>query len=103
MSIFNNKKIKAKLVDLSFMMIFSFLIFYFTFAGLKGDYGLLKNLENIAKINSLEIELNNLKSKKLMLESKVVRLGNSYLDLELLDEQARKMLGMARSNEIILD
>ena len=80
MSIFNNKKIKAKLVDLSFMMIFSFLIFYFTFAGLKGDYGLLKNLENIAKINSLEIELNNLKSKKLMLESKVVRLGNSFLN-----------------------
>ncbi len=103
MLIFNIKKIRAKLVDLSFLIIFSFLIFYFTFAGLKGDYGLLKNLENIAKINTLEIELNTLKSKKLELESKVVRLGESFIDLELLDEQARKMLGMARSNEIILD
>ena len=103
MLIFNIKKIRAKLVDLSFLIIFSFLILYFTFAGLKGDYGLLKNLENIAKINTLEIELNTLKSKKLELESKVVRLGESFIDLELLDEQARKMLGMARSNEIILD
>ena len=103
MNYYQKKIVKRKIIDLFSIFIFCFLIFYFTYAGLKGEYGLFKNLESIAKIKSLNTELENLKLKKLELESKVVRFGNSSLDLELLDEQARKTLGMARANEIILD
>ena len=103
MNFYTKKNIKNKFIDFSSILIFCFLIFYFTYAGLKGEHGLFKNLESVAEISSLRSELEIIKSKKMELESKVVRFGNSSLDLELLDEQSRKTLGMARADEIILE
>ena len=53
-------------------------------------------------VSELEQELNRLTRKTIIIEEKVYRLSNQYLDLDLLDEQARKILGMARADEIIL-
>lgn len=37
------------------------------------------------------------------MENKTLRLSDNFLDLDLLDERARKVLGLARPDEIILD
>ncbi len=36
------------------------------------------------------------------MENLTLRLSDSYLDLDLLDEQARDLLGYARSDEVII-
>ena len=37
------------------------------------------------------------------MENKTRRLSDNFLDLDLLDERARKVLGMARADEIIIN
>jgi cell division protein FtsB len=37
-----------------------------------------------------------------LLENKTLRLSESYLDLDLLDEQARNILGFIRPDEIVI-
>ena len=58
------------------------------------------------KYQAQEIALrNNLSEKKIQtsqLEKKVYRLSEKFLDIDLLDEQSRKLLGLAKPNEIII-
>ena len=72
------------------------------FSALNGQYGLF----NKYKYQAQEIALrNNLNEKKLQtsqLEKKVYRLSEKFLDIDLLDEQSRKLLGLAKPNEIII-
>tara|TARA_B100000214_G_C23666598_1_gene489915 strand:+ start:196 stop:426 length:231 start_codon:yes stop_codon:yes gene_type:complete len=72
------------------------------FSALNGQYGLF----NKYKYQAQEIALrNNLNEKKLQtsqLEKKVHRLSEKFLDIDLLDEQSRKLLGLAKPNEIII-
>ena len=39
---------------------------------------------------------------KEQLKNKTYRLSDGYLDLDLLDERVRKVLGMARVNDVII-
>ena len=45
---------------------------------------------------------NLLIEKNLAIKNKVERLSDTSLDLELLDQQARKILGMIGENEVII-
>nr|WP_284154974.1 septum formation initiator family protein [Algicella marina] len=47
-------------------------------------------------------ELAGLQAEKALIANKTRRLSIEYLDLDLLDEQARKVLGLARGDEIII-
>ncbi len=78
------------------------LTIYFTYSALNGQYGLFSKFRFQAQEVALIDKLNQIKLKNLTLEKKVSRLSDSYLDLDLLDEQARKFLGLAKSNEIII-
>ena len=69
---------------------------YFTFAAVQGDFGLFRRVELQAEADGLTKDLERL-------ENLTRRLSDDYLDLDLLDEQARSMLGMARADEIIVD
>jgi cell division protein FtsB len=37
------------------------------------------------------------------MENMTQRMSDEYLDLDLLDEQARRVLGMVRSDEIVIE
>ena len=41
-------------------------------------------------------------TEPLQLKNKTYRLSDGYLDLDLLDERVRKVLGMARVNDVII-
>lgn len=71
-------------------------------ATFKGEYGLLKKYQLLATENVLKVELIHQTEKKQNLQNKVNRLSISSLDLELLDEQARRVLGMIGEKELIV-
>ena len=75
---------------------------YFTFASVQGDYGLFRRIQIEAEKTQLDAERTRLKTEVTALENKTRRLSDDYLDLELLDEQVRDVLGMLRPDEIVL-
>ncbi|MCG7622563.1 MULTISPECIES: FtsB family cell division protein [unclassified Epibacterium] len=76
---------------------------YFTFAAVQGDFGLFRRVEIQAEADGLEQDLARLQQDIARMENLTRRLSDDYLDLDLLDEQARSVLGLARSDEIIID
>jgi cell division protein FtsB len=87
------------------LLIFSLLFLmgaYFVFAAVQGDYGIFRRVQVEAEIETLRAELDTLEADVASLRNKTRRLSDSYLDLDLLDTQARATLGLMRSDEIIL-
>ena len=75
---------------------------YFTFASVQGDFGLLRRMQINSDSMTLERELAALRAEVAEYRSKTRRLSDDYLDLDLLDQQARDILGFARADEIVL-
>ncbi|MDC0737512.1 septum formation initiator family protein [Cognatishimia sp. SS12] len=75
---------------------------YFTFAAVQGDYGLFRRAEILAQTEILERELALMQSDVTRMENLTLRLSDDYLDLDLLDQQARSVLGMIRSDEMVI-
>ena len=75
---------------------------YFTFAAVQGDYGLFKRLEVKAEGAALAQELAALEQQVAKMENLTARLSDNYLDLDLLDQQARDVLGLIRADEIVI-
>ena len=75
---------------------------YFSYSALNGQYGLFNKFNLKAQEVALTQKLRDIKLENYILEKKVHRLSDKYLDLDLLDQQSRKFLGLARANEIII-
>lgn len=75
---------------------------YFTFAAVQGDYGVFKRAEVTAEGRALSQELATLHAEVARMENLTRRLSDTYLDLDLLDEQARDVLGLIRADEIVI-
>jgi len=75
---------------------------YFTFAAVQGDYGVFKRLEVKAEGAALAEELTVLQAEVARMENLTTRLSDDFLDLDLLDQQARDVLGMTRADEIVI-
>ena len=73
---------------------------YFTFAAVQGDYGLFRRVEILDEKERLETELAAVQRDLERMENLTLRLSDDFLDLDLLDQQARDVLGMIRSDEI---
>jgi cell division protein FtsB len=75
---------------------------YFTFASVQGDFGLFRRVQIEAETRALVSERDTLAEEVAALRNKTVRLSDTYLDVELLDQQARDILGLVRADEIVL-
>ncbi|MHA6268016.1 septum formation initiator family protein [uncultured Aliiroseovarius sp.] len=75
---------------------------YFTFASVQGDYGLFRRVQIEAETQALLKERDALSAEIAAMSNLTHRLSDDYLDLDLLDTQAREVLGMARADEVIL-
>ena len=85
-----------------FMLMFSLGV-YFMFASVQGDFGLFRRVEIAAEATTLTAERDRLATEVAALENKTKRMSDTYLDLDLLDSQARDVLGLIRSDEIVLN
>ena len=75
---------------------------YFTFAAVQGDYGLFRRAEIQVEAEALRAELATLEAEVLRMENLTRRLSDDYLDLDLLDERARDVLGLLRYDEVVV-
>lgn len=78
------------------------LVAYFSYSAIQGPYGLLTLFKIEAKEAQLQKQLDRLIVERLVAQNRAHRLSDEYLDLDLLDEQARKVLGYIRGDEIII-
>ena len=89
-------------VGLAFLALAGMLGTYFTFAAVQGDYGVFARVEIVAEIRALMQERDALQVELAQMENLTHRLSDDYLDLDLLDQQARDVLGYMRADEIAI-
>ncbi|MCB1405008.1 MAG: septum formation initiator family protein [Rhodobacteraceae bacterium] len=75
---------------------------YLTFSAVQGEYGLFNRIQIEADADLLRTERDRLAADLAQVENRTRRLSDGYLDLDLLDQQARDTLGLVRSDEIVL-
>ena len=75
---------------------------YFTFAAVQGDYGMFARVAINAEAEGLRVERDKLTAELDEMQNLTHRLSDDYLDLDLLDQQTRDVLGYMRSDEIAI-
>lgn len=75
---------------------------YFTFAAVQGDYGMFARVAINAEAESLKSERDKLSTELATMQNLTHRLSDDYLDLDLLDQQTRDVLGYMRADEIAI-
>jgi cell division protein FtsB len=75
---------------------------YFTFAAVQGAFGLFNRVQIKAEVSHMLAQRDVLQQELSKVENRTRRLSDDFLDLDLLDERARYVLGMARPDEIII-
>ncbi len=75
---------------------------YFTFAAVQGNHGVLSRMEIDARTLELKAERDRLARELAALENRTRRLSDDFLDLDLLDERARAVLGYARADDLVI-
>lgn len=74
----------------------------FAHSGLQGDHGLAAYNDAQEEAARMEADLKVLVAEREALANKVERLSDRYLDLDLLDERAREVLGLVREDEVVV-
>jgi cell division protein FtsB len=82
-------------------MLIVFVIFYLGFHAVSGQHGLFALFKETRKLELLKTELAKVKGEREELERKVQLLSSKALDLDMLDEQVRRILGMTGKDEIV--
>lgn len=93
---------KAGLVSVLYLMGLVVAGMYFTFASVQGDFGLFNRVQIDAEVAALTEQRDALADEIARLGNRTRRLSDDFLDLDLLDQQARDVLGLVRGDEIVL-
>ena len=75
---------------------------YFALAAVQGDFGLFRKAQILAEVAALQAEQARLEADLARATNLTHRLSDAYLDLDLLDQQARDVLGYVRADEIVI-
>ena len=75
---------------------------YFAFAAVQGPSGLLRRVQLQAETEQLIRQRDALQAEVDQMRNLTRRLSDDYLDLDLLDERARDVLGLVRADELIV-
>jgi cell division protein FtsB len=75
---------------------------YFTFAAVQGDFGVFRRVEISAEADALRQERDRLATDLAKMQNLTLRLSDAFLDIDLLDQQARDVLGYMRADEIAI-
>ena len=76
--------------------------FYFSLVAMNGNHGVKKKAELMFVAIEIREQLAGLQKTANELEEKTRKLQDEFLDIDLLDQQARKILGLIRLDEIII-
>ena len=98
----NNHSTRPSLGAMGYVLLACTLGSYFTFAAVQGDYGVFRQVEIAAEKETLRAERDRLAAELAEMRNRTHRLSDDYLDIDLLDEQARSVLGYVRADEIVI-
>ncbi len=98
----NSPKRHTPVGSLIYLVVMSCLGMYFAYASVQGDFGTFRRVQIDAEARVLVSERDRLADEVARLSNKTLRLSDGFLDLDLLDEQARDVLGLVRSDEVVL-
>ncbi|MBK1636905.1 FtsB family cell division protein [Rhodovulum adriaticum] len=98
----SNARKRPGLGGLAFLGVSCSLAAYFTYSAVQGNYGLFRRIQIESDVAQLEARRAALTTEIAVLENKTRRMSDDYLDLDLLDERARAVLGMVRADEIVI-
>lgn len=98
----NGSKTKPALGAVIFFGLAFVLGGYFTFAAVQGDFGVFRRVQILAEADHLQAERDQLQAEVTQMTNLTHRLSDAYLDLDLLDQQARDILGLIRADEIVI-
>lgn len=91
-----------KILEITLLTVCLILCLYFIIASFNGEFGVSAKYHLLAKEKVLANELNTINKETKIIKNRIKRLSNTSLDLELLDQQARIILGMIGEEEIIV-
>jgi len=75
---------------------------YFGYHAFNGSYGISAKHRHEQRIGELEIELAEIVERRQLLESRTSLLSDGSIEKDILDEHARKSLGLMRSDEVVI-
>lgn len=78
------------------------IMFYLGFHAVSGERGLFALFKETRRLEQLNTELVDIRTKRDGLEKKIKLMSNNSLDLDMLDEQARNVLGLAGKDEVVI-
>ena len=78
------------------------IMFYLGFHAVSGERGVFALFKETRRLDALQSELTEVKRKHEALEHKVRLLSDNSLDLDMLDEQARRVMGVAGKDEVVI-
>ncbi|MBA8667215.1 septum formation initiator family protein [Holosporaceae bacterium 'Namur'] len=97
----NNKK-AANLSIIGLNLIIYLLVIYFIYHSLNGERGIFAYRRLSKELEIKRSTLASLTTEKSRLENKVGLIGKDKVDLDMLDELARRKLGLAGKNDIMI-
>lgn len=75
---------------------------YFSFAAVQGPSGILRRVQLEAETQDLIAERDRLREEVDSMANLTRRLSDQFLDIDLLDERARAVLGIIRADEVVI-
>ncbi len=96
----NKKSDNLSIIGLN--LIIYLLVIYFIYHSLNGERGIFAYQRLSKELQTKREILNKLSAEKAQLENKVKLISKDKVDLDMLDELARKKLGLAGKNDIMI-
>jgi cell division protein FtsB len=97
-----NRTARRTVGHLAYVGAMALIALYFIYAAIQGDHGLFRRAEVEAETLEMRVHLAELSSEVAQMENLTRRMSDDYLDLDLADQQIRDVLGMIRSDEVLL-
>ncbi|GHU12074.1 hypothetical protein FACS189449_04950 [Alphaproteobacteria bacterium] len=97
-----SKSIHKNLRFITSNIIWICIVGYFLFHMVNGARGAVSYAKLSSEMKTLERDLLSMKEENAFLENKIKLIRDDNLDLDLLEEQARSILGMTNENDLIV-
>lgn len=95
------RKIMVPLKSLFSSFLIGFVLLYLIFHALNGNHGVYALFKEQKRASSNALILADLQQERQKLEHRVNMISGETLDLDLLEEQAKRVLGYSNPNEIV--
>ena len=91
-----------KILEITSLSVCIILSLYFIIASFNGEFGVSAKYHLLAREKVLANEFDVINEEIKIIKNRIKRLSDTSLDLELLDQQARIILGMIGEDELIV-